>query len=132
VTENLLAARRLYDAFARRDPVALLAELHPEFVGRVSAGMPLSVGGRHEGPDAMLHEVWVPVAFAYDVAPEPAELLECGADRLVAVGAYRGRARDSGEDIDAAFAHVLRFRDGKVSELVQITDTASWPVPPSR
>lgn len=129
MADNLSVARRFYAGFAARDGAAILAELHPEFVGQVSAGMPLAVGGRHDGPQTMLREVWSPVAVAYDVAPEADELLVCAADRMVALGAYRGRVRRTGAAVDTAFAHVLRFRDGKISELVQITDTASWPAP---
>lgn len=126
---DLAAAHRLYAGFAARDSDAVLAELHPDFVGRVSAGMPLGVGGRHDGPPAMLREVWAPVFLAYDVVPEADELLACDDGRVVAVGAYRGTARGTGAPVDAAFAHLLRFRDGRISELVQITDTASWPRP---
>jgi len=129
VTANTAAARRLYDAFAARDAGALLAALHPSFGGVVSAGMPLGVGGRHEGPEAMLAEVWSPVFSVYDVVPEADELLSSGSERVVAVGAYRGTVRATGAPMDAAFAHVLRIDGGRVRELVQITDTASWPAP---
>jgi len=129
VPSNIDAASRLYDAFAARDAGALLAALHPSFAGVVSAGMPLGVGGRHEGPEAMLAEVWAPVFTVYDVVPEADELLLSGSERVVAVGAYRGTVRATGAPVDAAFAHVLRIDGGRVSELVQITDTASWPAP---
>lgn len=42
------------------------------------------------------------------------------------LGRYLGRSRETGRSHDAAFAHVLRFQDGAVSELIQITDTARW------
>ena len=126
--DHLAAARDLYAAFAARDAVALLDVLHPEFVGYASAGMPLRVGGRHDGPKAMLAEVWGPVFAAYDAVPEADELLVCDDGRVVAVGAYRGTERGTGAAMEATFAHLLRFRNGKISELVQITDTASWPV----
>src|SRR5258707_15591004 len=120
---------QLYDAFASRDAPRLRAALHPEFVGHVSAGMPLGVGGTHTGPDQMLADVWIPVAVAYDVSPIPDDLFVVGPDCIVAVGGYRGTVRGTGAAVDAAFAHVLRLRDGLVKELRQITDTASWPDP---
>ena len=126
--ENLSAAHRLYEGFAAHDADAILAVLHDDFVGHVSAGMPLGVGGAHHGPSKMLADVWARVFSSYDVIPVADELLVSGPDRIVAVGGYRGKVRDSLDAVDAAMAHVLRFRDGKVSELVQITDTASWPV----
>src|SRR5690242_71611 len=92
-------ARRFYAGLAARDPAALLATLHEDFVGHVSAGMPLGVGGRHAGPHAMLREVWVPVLAAYDVTPEAARLLPSGSNELVAVGAYRGVVRQTGAPV---------------------------------
>lgn len=124
---NTEVARRLYDAFAARDGAAVRSVLHPSFVGVVSAGMPLGVGGRHEGPEAMLAEVWAPVFSAYDVVPTPEELIPAGSERVVAIGAYRGTERTTGKAVNAAFAHVLHMSDGRVRELIQITDTASWP-----
>jgi ketosteroid isomerase-like protein len=124
---NTEVARRLYDAFAARDGAAVRSVLHPSFVGVVSAGMPLGVGGRHEGPEAMLAEVWAPVFSAYDVVPTPEELIPAGSERAVAIGAYRGTERTTGKAVNAAFAHVLHMSDGRVRELIQITDTASWP-----
>lgn len=116
MSSNTEVARRLYDAFAARDADALLSVLHPSFVGLVSAGMPLGVGGRHDGPELMLAEVWAPVFSAYDVVPAADELLPTGPDRVVAVGAYRGTARATGAPVNAAFAHVLRIEDGRVRE----------------
>jgi ketosteroid isomerase-like protein len=119
-------ARRLYDAFAARDPAAILAALHPEFTGTVSAGMPLGTGGRHDGPDAMLAAVWGPVFGAYDVRVEPDAFLAADGDRVVVLGHYRGTGRASGAPLDARFAHVLAVRDDRIATLEQITDTARW------
>jgi ketosteroid isomerase-like protein len=126
MSAQLDLARRLYDSFLAHDPAAIMALLHPGFEGKVSAGMPLGVGGRHSGAEAMMRDVWVPVFTAYDVRVEADELLECG-ERVVAVGGYRGTERQSGAPFDASFAHVLTIDGGLVTALHQITDTASWP-----
>ncbi len=119
-------ARRLYDGFLAYDAPAILSLLRPDFEGNVSAGMPLGVGGRCKGAEAMMRDVWAPVFSAYDVRVEADELLDCG-ERVVAVGGYRGSARESGEAFDASFAHILTIDDGLIAALHQITDTASWP-----
>lgn len=126
MTAQIEAAQRLYDAFAARDPQAILDSLHPDFVGEVSAGMPLGVGGRHEGPEAMLHEVWLPVFAGYEMSVEAEELLPSGPDRVVAVGHYRGTERETDHRVEAAFAHLLEIDDGRIGSLRQITDTARW------
>jgi ketosteroid isomerase-like protein len=119
-------ARQLYDAFAARDGEALLAAMTEDFVGTVSAGMPLGVGGRHEGRDAMLRDCWAQVFMAYDMAVEADRYLVCTSDEVVVLGSYRGSERASGDRVDARFAHVLTLRDGQVASLEQITDTGSW------
>jgi uncharacterized protein len=124
--EQAKAAQRLYDALAARDPAAILDALHEDFVGAVSAGMPLGVGGRHDGRRAMLERVWGKVFAHYEISVEPEELLVSGDDRVTAVGRYRGVERATGRPVDAVFAHVLTVRDGRVAELKQVTDTRSW------
>jgi ketosteroid isomerase-like protein len=128
MSAQLDLSRHLYDAFLAHDAAAIMALLDPAFEGKVSAGMPLGVGGVHSSAEAMMRDVWAPVFGAYDVRVEADELLECG-ERVVAVGGYRGSARESGARFDASFAHVLTFDGGLITALHQITDTASWPAP---
>jgi uncharacterized protein len=126
ISDEIRAAQRLYDAMAAHDGRALFQAMHEDFRGTVSAGMPLAVGGRHEGPERMLLEVWAKVFATYDVAPEVTRYVETGGQELVAIGRYVGRARATGRPFDAAFAHLLSIRDGRVASLEQITDTQRW------
>src|SRR6478752_3141489 len=112
MTAQIEAAQRLYDAFAARDPQAILDSLLPDFVGEVSAGMPLGVGGHYEGAETMLREVWAPVLANYEMSVEAEELLPSGDDLVVAIGHYRGSERATGAEVEAAFAHVLRIDAG--------------------
>ena len=118
-------ARRLYDAMAGHDPEAILASLSDDFVGVVSAGMPLGVGGRHEGRNAMLQDVWAPVFAAYDVRLDVERYLAAG-DEVVVLGHYRGTPRSGGEQFGARFAHLLTVGADGIVSLEQITDTGSW------
>jgi len=88
--------------------------------------MPAEIGGGYEGAETMLRQCWARVFALADVHPVPEEYLPVDDDRMVVLGRYQGTARATGRQISAAFAHVLRFADGRVSELVQITDTARW------
>ena len=83
-------ARRLYAAINAHDPAAILASLTDDFVGEVSAGMPLGVGGRHEGPRTMLERVWGRVFSAYDLRVEPETYLVVTDGSLVILGSYVG------------------------------------------
>ncbi|MEW9527317.1 nuclear transport factor 2 family protein [Microbispora sp. NPDC049125] len=118
--------RRERVTFAAQDPGELLAVLHPEFVGRVSPGMPLDVGRVHHGPQAMLRDCWAVIFKELDTFPAAEEFVWSGPDRVIALGRYRGTARRTGRPHDAVFAHDLRLRDGLVVELTQVTDTARW------
>ena len=94
-------------------------------MGQVSEGMPLGVGGRHEGSETMLRECWGKIFAAYDVRVD-AEQFYVSENNVVAVGYYRGASRETGREFEAAFAHVLSTDDGRVSGLRQITDTERW------
>jgi len=124
--DPVAAAQPLYDALNARDPKAILAALHPGFVGVISAGMPGGVGGRHEGAEAMLRDCWGAIFTTFDVRFEVEERLPAGPGRAVFTGRYVGAERGTDRQVDAAFAHVLRTDGERVTELVQITDTARW------
>jgi ketosteroid isomerase-like protein len=126
MADQVDAARNLYAAMAARDVDALLDAMHADFAGKVSEGMPLGVGGRHEGRERMLREVWAKVFAAYDIAPQVTRYIETGGAELVAIGRYIGTARETGRTLDAAFAHLLSSRDGRVASLEQFTDTQRW------
>jgi uncharacterized protein len=129
MSERLRAARRLYEGFAARDGAAIREALTEDFLGDVSDGMPLGVGGRHEGRDAMLRDCWGPVFAVYDMRVEAQDYLACDGGEVVVTGRYRGPHRAGGWEVDAAFAHVLTIRDERVASLRQITDTVRWREP---
>jgi uncharacterized protein len=124
--ENLQAARRLYAAFRAQDATALLEAMTPGFRGIVADGMPNGLGGTYNGAETMLRECLARVYAVVDVRPAPAEYLPVSDDRVIVLGHYEGTARSTGRTLSAAFAHILRVTDGRVSELTQITDTARW------
>jgi uncharacterized protein len=132
MANQIAPARRLYEALASRDLEALRDALADDFVGQVSDGMPLAVGGEHTGPDAMIRDVWRKVFETYEIHVEAERFYPSGDDHVVAVGHYRGAVRASGRPIEASFAHVLTIRDGRIAHLHQITDTGSWAPPPNR
>jgi ketosteroid isomerase-like protein len=128
MSDPLSTARRLYDAFAAHDGPALLDVLAEDFVGDVSEGMPLGVGGLHAGRDAMLREVWGPVFAAYEIRVELDALHASGSDHVIALGHYRGTDRSDGVPVDARFAHVLTIDGEQITALRQITDTNRWRI----
>ncbi|HET6664800.1 MAG TPA: nuclear transport factor 2 family protein [Acidimicrobiales bacterium] len=119
----------LYEALRTKDLRLLLRSLDPAFVLSASAGMPLGVGGVHEGAGAAVGEVWGVVHAAYDIAPVPASVYVTATGTVVVHGWYEGTIRRTGEATHAEFVHLLEVEDDRLVSLRQITDTASWGTP---
>jgi 2-(1,2-epoxy-1,2-dihydrophenyl)acetyl-CoA isomerase len=119
-------ARALYTALASGDRAQLDALLHPEFTGRIAEGMPFGIGGEHDGPTAMRRSGWGAIARHFEVRAEPDEFLDLKDGRLLVKGRYRGRGRQGGSVLDAAFAHLIAIDQGRIKSLQQYTDTARW------
>jgi 2-(1,2-epoxy-1,2-dihydrophenyl)acetyl-CoA isomerase len=124
---KVATAERLYQALADGDVDALDQLLATDFVGHATQGLPLGMGGTHVGPEAMRTKLWWRIGehFKARAVAEDFQTLEDG--RLVVTGTYRGSARRSGAELEAAFVHVLSFDDdGRIASLNQLTDTAAW------
>jgi 2-(1,2-epoxy-1,2-dihydrophenyl)acetyl-CoA isomerase len=119
-------ARAFYTALAAGDRDQLNALLHPEFTGRTAEGMPFGIGGDHDGPAAMRRNAWGAIARHFEARAEPDRFLDLADGRLLVTGRYRGRGKQGGATLDAAFAHLITVEDGRIKALEQYTDTARW------
>jgi len=120
-------AQDLYRALAAGDREALSKLLHPDFVGHATDGLPLGMGGRHDGPEAMRRNLWWTIGRHYKVEAQPEEFRLLDDGRLFVAGHYRGEGRASGRRLDAAFIHLIAFAgDGRIVSLHQLTDSAAW------
>jgi 2-(1,2-epoxy-1,2-dihydrophenyl)acetyl-CoA isomerase len=119
-------ARALYAALAAGDREQLDALLHPEFTGRTAEGMPFRIGGDHDGPAAMRRNGWGAIARHFEARAEPEKFLDLADGRLLVTGRYRGRGKQGGTTLDAAFAHLIAVDQGRIKSLEQFTDTARW------
>lgn len=115
----------VYAALGAGDAAAIEAALAPDFVGHVADGMPVG-GGRHDGPAAMRGDGWWAIGREFAVLAQPDEFIACADGRLLVTGRYRGTRRSDGHEVDAAFTHLWTARDGRLTELHQVTDTARW------
>jgi 2-(1,2-epoxy-1,2-dihydrophenyl)acetyl-CoA isomerase len=118
--------RAFYTALAAGDRHQLDALLHPEFTGRTAEGMPFGIGGQHDGPAAMRRNAWGAIARHFEAHAEPDRFLDLADGRLLATGRYRGRGRQGGALLDAAFAYLITVDQGRIRSLEQYTDTARW------
>ncbi len=113
----------LYATFARGDLEAVLELLDPVVEWITPPTLPWSHGDYH-GRDGVAEYFASISEAAQDVRVEPDELLSCG-ERVVGLGLYRGRARSTGRDFAARFAHVFTVRGGRVTSMQGFEDTAA-------
>jgi 2-(1,2-epoxy-1,2-dihydrophenyl)acetyl-CoA isomerase len=116
---------RLYAALTTGDRPALEALLAPDFVGTFAAGMPFGLGGTYQGTEA-IDRGWWAIGRGFSARVEPSEWIDCVDGQLLVVGTYRGRARSTGKQFTAAYAHLFAVADGRLERMIQITDTARW------
>ncbi|BBY66119.1 enoyl-CoA hydratase-related protein [Mycolicibacterium helvum] len=124
---KVATAQALYGALATGDVDAIDRLLAPDFVGHAAPGLPLAMGGTHVGAEAMRTNLWWRIGEHFKVRAEAEDFQPLEDGRLVVIGAYRGTARRSGAELDAAFVHLLSFDGaGRIASLNQLTDTAAW------
>ena len=112
-----------YDALGRGDVPAVLSLLDAEIEWTEAERFPY-YGGTWRGPQAVLDNLFAPLARDWDGFSAAAADFIAQGDRVVALGRYGGTYKRTGRSIEAAFAHVWTGREGKVVRFVQHTDTA--------
>jgi len=107
-------AAAFYAALAAGDRDQLDALLDPEFTGRTAEGMPFGIGGVHDSPAAMRRNSWGVIARHFEARAEPERFLDLADGRLLVTGRYRGRGKQGGAALDAAFAHLIAVDQGRI------------------
>lgn len=116
----------LYPALAGWDKAALDALLDPDFVGEATPGLPLGLGGRYEGAQRARREFWGVIGRHFEIAAHPAETQVLPDGRILVRGTYLGSARETGRKLEAEFVHLVTVAGGRLTALVQLTDSARW------
>ncbi len=124
--DQVAAVSELYAALAKGDGARIDELLHSDFVGTTTAGLPLGLGGTYRGARAMQDDFWWRIGASYRAEARPDEVRELEAGLVLVRGRYVGAGRQSGAPLDAAFVHVLRFEEGLIVALDQLTDSARW------
>ena len=120
--ENVRIARQTYEAFGQGDVPSVLENFDPDVEWHAAEGLPW--GGVHHGREAVANDVFGALLAAFDdFALAPEQFIDSG-DFVVALGRYSGRGKQSGKPVDAAFAHVWEFGDGKLKRFRHYADTA--------
>ena len=116
---HVALVRRLYEA--RGDPDIIRQVLAPDVSWEVVEGFPYS--GVYVGVDNLLRHFFGRLLQDFEsFVAVGSEFLESG-DRVIALGTYTGRAKTTGKDFTARFAHVWTVQAGKIVRLQQCADT---------
>ncbi|HKR21273.1 MAG TPA: nuclear transport factor 2 family protein, partial [Pyrinomonadaceae bacterium] len=125
--ENKQAIEGLYAAFGRGDVPFVLSTLHPEIEWWEAESFIYADKNPYRGPQSVLLGVFARLVSEWDgFAAKPDEVLDAGDDAIVACGHYIAKHKKTGRAVKAQFAHVFKFKDGKVVKFQQYTDTAQF------
>lgn len=122
---NVEVVQSSYDAFARGDVPAVLANFDPGIEWREAEGNPYNPdGSAWVGPDAIVENLFMKLGAEWDgFTVTPNEIYEAG-DTVVAECRYTGTYKATGKSIDGQFCHVWKLSDGKLTSFQQYGDTA--------
>jgi ketosteroid isomerase-like protein len=119
---NVSVVRRLYQA--RGNPEVIRQVLASNVRWEVVDGFPY--GGVYLGFDSVLRDFFGRLFTDFDeFVANGSEFFESG-ERVIALGSYSGRARKTGKQFTARFAHVWTLQDGLIVRLQQCADTVQF------
>ncbi len=122
---NTAVVRRSYEAFARGDLDAVVADMDDAIEWQQAQGLPH--GGTYRTLADVRTNVFDPLDRDWwsDFTAVPSEFIDAG-DEVVVLGRYRGIAKQTGKALDVPFVHIWSLRAGKAWRFRQFLDTAGW------
>jgi uncharacterized protein len=122
---GLEIVRRSYEAFARHDMDAVLADMDDDIEWHQAQGLPH--GGTYHGLVEVRRNIFDPLDRDWweEFAADPEEFVD-GGDQVVVLGRYRGVAKGTGKVLDVPFVHVWTLSDRRAVRFRQFLDTAGW------
>jgi len=120
--QNIQTVQKAYAAFSRGDIGGVLTTLSDDILW-ITPGSSAAAGERRGKQEVAgffqtINEMWEFLAF------EPREFIASG-DRVVALGRYDARSRQTGRTAASHWAMVFTFRDGAVVRFQEYTDTST-------
>ncbi len=122
--DNIATVRGAYDAFARGDFAQLPFDRKIEWIEPDVEGF--WSRGTHRGPEAVIKEVFEPTLERFDDFRVQCDRYLDAGEHVVVTGRFLGRGKDTGNELNAPFAHIWTLRNGKVTQFQNYTDTANW------
>ena len=121
VSANLDLLRSTYEGLSNENATRLLAALTPDAEWVEAAGFPYA--GSYVGAEAIVANVFQRLATEWiGYRAEAGSYIEEG-NRIAAFGVYSGTYKATGRSMQAHFAHLYTFRDGKIARMQQYVDS---------
>ncbi|MFO7693133.1 MAG: nuclear transport factor 2 family protein [Vicinamibacterales bacterium] len=126
MTTNGERVHALYEAFGRGDVPAVVGAFDPQIRWQEAESFRYADRNPYVGPQAVAEGVFLRISSdVLDFAVVPERIADAG-ETVLAEGRYRGTVKATGRTVNVQFAHVWRFRDGRVIGFQQYTDTKQW------
>jgi ketosteroid isomerase-like protein len=123
MASNVEVIKGLYESFAKGDVGAVLGVFDDNIEWQEPESLPFK---NQIGPQAVAENIFSPtLQLVRNFSVMPGEIHHVG-DVVFAIGTYRGTGAATGKSFEAAFVHVWRMRNGKVSGFRTYTDTHIW------
>lgn len=123
---NREMTQSIYDAFAKGDAAPLFGAMHPQISWKEAENHPYADQNPFIGPARIGEGVFGRLTADYEGFTVTMQTLVAEDDEVVGLGRYTGTHKGTGKRLDAQFAHRWTFRDGKLVEFQQYTDTAQY------
>lgn len=118
---NKQIIENVYKSFETGDIPGLLETFDENIEWTEAEGFPY--GGTYTGADSILENVFMKLGSEWEnFAAVPEEFLDAG-DKIVVLGNYSGKYKETGKSMNIPFAHVWTVENGKIAKFVQYTDT---------
>src|SRR5256886_13765382 len=122
--ENTAIAQQGYNNYKTGNIEALLDQLSADVTWQLPEIKGVPLGGMRTGRDGVA-DFFATVARDQEVLEfEPREFVAQG-DKVVSLGNYKWRVKDTGREFKSDFVHIFTIRDGKVVGFREHLDTAA-------
>jgi uncharacterized protein len=116
--------REFYGAVARGDFAKITLDPEIEWIEPYAPDLWFS--GTHHGPEEVATEVIEPAFEKFnEFRVQCDQFLDAG-DHVIVTGHFSGRAKDTGIELYAPFAHIWTLRGDRAVRFQGYTDTANW------
>ena len=123
---NIELVKHFYEAASSGACESVRAALDPN-VEWIEPNVPgLWFSGMHRGAEVVCKEVIGPTAEKIDNFRVNMKRFYTVGDHVIAIGYFKGRAKTTGKELDAATAHVCTLRNGKIVRFEAFHDSANW------